>query len=124
MRQQVVSPREALRQWFERLGRLAPTLQLTVHDVWVKGGPWNTIVIIRWYAGQDLPGGSPYNNHGVHVIRMRWGKVFDIDANDRAARRRVRDARQSGGEYLGNSPSGSECSPSDSLAESFVAQFA
>jgi hypothetical protein len=28
--------REALRRWFERLGRLAPTLQLAVHDVWVK----------------------------------------------------------------------------------------
>ena len=27
--------REALGRWFERLGRLAPTLQLTVHDVWV-----------------------------------------------------------------------------------------
>ena len=25
--------REALGRWFERLGRLAPTLQLTVHDV-------------------------------------------------------------------------------------------
>ena len=25
---------------------------------------------------------SPYNNHGVHIIRMRWGKVFDIDANE------------------------------------------
>jgi hypothetical protein len=31
---------------------------------------------------QDLPDGSPYNNHGVHIIRMRWGKVFDIDANE------------------------------------------
>jgi ketosteroid isomerase-like protein len=38
--------REALGRWFERLGRLAPTLQLTVHDVWVKGGPWNTIVVM------------------------------------------------------------------------------
>jgi ketosteroid isomerase-like protein len=74
--------REALRRWFERLGRLAPTLQLTVHDVWVKGGPWNTTVIMRWSAVQDLPDGSPYNNHGVHIIRMRWGKVFDIDANE------------------------------------------
>ena len=51
-------------------------------DVWVKGGPWNTTVIIRWSAVQDLPDGSPYNNHGVHIIRMRWGKVFDIDANE------------------------------------------
>jgi ketosteroid isomerase-like protein len=50
--------REALRRWFERLGRLAPTLQLKVHDVWVKGGPWNTTVIIRWSAVQDLPDGS------------------------------------------------------------------
>jgi ketosteroid isomerase-like protein len=74
--------RDALRRWFERLGRLAPTLQLTVHDVWVKGGPWNTTVIMRWSAVQDLPDGSPYNNHGVHIIRMRWGKVFDIDANE------------------------------------------
>jgi ketosteroid isomerase-like protein len=61
--------REALGRWFERLGRLAPTLQLTVHDVWVKGGPWNTTVIMRWSAVQDLPDGSPYNNHGVHIIR-------------------------------------------------------
>ena len=28
------------------------------------------------------PGWSPYDNHGVHIIRMRWGKVFDIDANE------------------------------------------
>jgi ketosteroid isomerase-like protein len=74
--------REALRRWFERLGRLAPTLRLTVHDVWVKGGPWNTTVIMRWSAVQVLPDGLPYNNHGVHIIRMRWGKVFDIDANE------------------------------------------
>ena len=51
--------RDALGRWFERLGRLAPTLQLTVHNVWVKGGPWNTTVIMRWSAVQDLPDGSP-----------------------------------------------------------------
>src|ERR1035438_3833678 len=44
---------QALGRWFERLGRLAPTLQLIVHDVWVKGGPWNTTVIMRWSAAQD-----------------------------------------------------------------------
>ena len=31
--------RETLRRWFQRLGRLCPTLKLTVHDVWVKGWP-------------------------------------------------------------------------------------
>jgi len=74
--------REGLRRWFERLGQMLPTLRLTVHAVWVKGWPWNTTVIMRWSSVQDLPDGSSYNNHGVHIIRMRWGKVFDIDANE------------------------------------------
>ena len=36
--------RDALGRWFERLGRLCPTLKLTVRDVWVKGWPHNTTV--------------------------------------------------------------------------------
>ncbi len=74
--------REALRRWFERLGRLCPTLKITVHDVWVKGLPHNTTIIIRWTATQTLPDHSPYDNHGVHIVRMRWGKIVDIDANE------------------------------------------
>jgi ketosteroid isomerase-like protein len=74
--------REALSRWFQRLGRLAPTLKLNVQDVWVKGWPHHTTIIIRWTATQDLVDGSPYQNHGVHVVRMRWGKVVDIDANE------------------------------------------
>ena len=74
--------REALRRWFERLGRLGPTLKLTVQAIWVKGWPHRTTVIIRWTATQDLPNGAPYENHGVHVVAMRWGKVVDIDANE------------------------------------------
>ena len=42
--------REALRRWLGRLGRLGPDLKLTVHDVWVKGLPHNTIIIVRWSA--------------------------------------------------------------------------
>ncbi len=74
--------RETLGRWFERLGRLSPTLKLTVRDIWVKGTPWNTVIVVRWTAVQDMPDNAPYNNHGVHIIRMRWGKVFDIDANE------------------------------------------
>ena len=45
--------------------------------------PWDTTVIIRWTAtDQDNPDGSPYRNHGVHIIRMKWFKVVDIDANE------------------------------------------
>jgi ketosteroid isomerase-like protein len=74
--------RQSLGRWFERLGRVSPTLQLTAHDIWVKGPPWDTTVVIRWTGTQDLPDGSAYNNHGVHIVRMRWGKVFEIDANE------------------------------------------
>ena len=74
--------REALRRWFERLGRLSPTLKIKVLNIWVKGWPWNTVVVVRWTAVQDMPDRSAYDNHGVHIIQMRWGKVFDIDANE------------------------------------------
>lgn len=74
--------REALGRWLDRLGRLGPGLTLTVHDVWVKGLPHNTVVIVRWSATDKLPDGSTYHNHGVHIIRMRWGKIVEIDANE------------------------------------------
>ncbi|NNG37649.1 nuclear transport factor 2 family protein [Nakamurella aerolata] len=73
--------REALRLWFERLGRLCPDMRLTVHDVWVKGLPHRTTVLLRWTNHATRPDGSRYRNHGVHVISMHWGKVTAIDAN-------------------------------------------
>lgn len=57
-------------------------MQLTVRDLWVFGGPWNTTLIVRRTAVQKTPDVSPYENHGVDIIRMRWGNVVDIDANE------------------------------------------
>ncbi len=74
--------REALRRWFDRLGHLGRHLTLTVEDVWVKGLPHDTTVVVRWSATDVLPDGSPYRNRGVHIIRMRWGRVVDIDAHE------------------------------------------
>ena len=74
--------REALRRWFARLGRLCPDLSLSVSDVWVKGLPHDTTVIIRWTSQATRPDGSRYDNHGVHVVSMRWGKATAIDANE------------------------------------------
>jgi ketosteroid isomerase-like protein len=74
--------KDTLRAWFQRLGRLDPNLTLTVTDVWVTGGPWNTRIIIRWTATSAFPDGSPYANHGVHIVHMRWGKILEIDANE------------------------------------------
>ncbi|KAK9895762.1 hypothetical protein P389DRAFT_170489 [Cystobasidium minutum MCA 4210] len=74
--------KEHLRQWFQRLAICAPGLKLTVRNTWVKGGPWDTTIIIRWTATDTFPNGKPYNNHGVHIIKMAWFKVYDIDANE------------------------------------------
>ena len=74
--------REALRHWFGRLGRLGRHLTLSVEDVWVKGLPHDTTIIVRWSATDTLPDGSPYRNRGVHIVGMRWGKVVDIDAHE------------------------------------------
>ncbi len=74
--------REALGLWLGRLGRLGTKLHLVVNDVWVKGLPNNTTIIVRWTATDVLPDGSDYHNHGVHIIKMRWGKIVAIDANE------------------------------------------
>ncbi len=74
--------REAFGQWLRRLARLGTKLKLNVTDVWVKGLPHDTTVIVRWDASDELPDGSRYCNHGVHIIKMRWGKVMAIDANE------------------------------------------
>ena len=44
--------KEALRRWFERLGRVLPTLRLTVNNIWVRGWPWHTTVFVEWTAPQ------------------------------------------------------------------------
>lgn len=47
-----------------------------------QGWPWDTTIFIRWTAKATFPDGSPYSNHGVHVIKMSWGKAYEIDANE------------------------------------------
>lgn len=37
---------------------------------------------MRWTGAAIFPDGTPYANHGVHVIHMAWGKVDSIDANE------------------------------------------
>ena len=74
--------REAFGRWLGRLARLGPDMKLAVHDVWVKGLPHNTTIIVRWSNTDSLPDGSRYENHGVHIIKMRWGRIVEIDANE------------------------------------------
>ena len=71
--------KEAMRQWFMRVGTVFPDLQFNVTSVLVHGGPWNTTVVARWVATCELKNGEPYMNPGIHVIKLRWGKAYDFD---------------------------------------------
>ena len=73
---------EALRRWFERLGRVMPKLQFEIKQIWVKGMPWHTTVIIQWVATATLENGDAYVNPGVHIITMRWGKVYALEVSE------------------------------------------
>ena len=37
---------------------------------------------MRSGSGYGRADGSPYRNHGVHIVEMRWGKAVAIDANE------------------------------------------
>lgn len=72
--------RAAVLAWFERLGRLYPGHDFTVHRVVSSGWPWSTWVAVRWSARLKPQEGEPYTNHGAHWIHLRWAKVTSFHA--------------------------------------------
>ena len=70
----------AMREWFGRLFRLSPGLAFEIRNVAVSGWPWNTTVAVEWIDRATPADGSPYVNEGVHIIKMRWGKVVYLHA--------------------------------------------
>ena len=76
----------AMRAWFERLFRLNERLVFGLERITVSGPPWDTTTTVQWVdtaelaGGATMPDGAAYVNRGVHVIRMRWGRVTRIDA--------------------------------------------
>lgn len=79
--------KEALRRWFERLGRVLPNLQIKVNEVWVKGWPWHTTVFAQWDGTATLlDGDASYVNRGLHVFTLRSGRVHALEDSQAAAR--------------------------------------
>lgn len=72
--------RDAMRLWFERLFRLNHHLDFDLKHIAVSGWPWDTTAIAEWTDGAELADGSSYCNSGVHIVRMRWGKIVSLHA--------------------------------------------
>lgn len=70
--------RAAFEEWLRRLYRLIPEIEFEVHEVAVRGWPWDTAVAIEWTDRGKGADGTPYVNHGSHWIRLRWGKGVKI----------------------------------------------
>jgi hypothetical protein len=51
-----------------------------MHSIAASGWPWNTTVVVEWTDRATPADKTDYVNSGVHVIRMRWGKVIGIHA--------------------------------------------
>lgn len=71
---------EAMRQWFQRLYLLSPELNFTLKNIAVSGFLWDTTIAVEWVDAAKPADGSKYFNEGVHIIKMRWGKVVYLHA--------------------------------------------
>lgn len=76
----VRTTRESMRNWFERLFRLNRKLDFDLKHIAVAGPPWDTTATVEWTDGATLANGAAYLNRGVHVVRMKWGKVTSLHA--------------------------------------------
>ena len=68
-----------LRAWFERLFRVHRQLRFEIKHIAVSGRPWDTTVTVEWRDTAIMADGDDtYANDGVHVIRLRWGKIVSL----------------------------------------------
>ncbi len=72
--------RAAMRRWFERLFRLNRNLDFDLKHIAVSGGPWDTTAVVEWTDSARLADGTSYLNTGVHVVRMKWGRIVSLHA--------------------------------------------
>jgi len=70
----------AMRAWFGRLFRLFPSIRFELHQVHATGWPWDTVCVVQWSDRGVAADGEEYVNHGVHVVRVRWGRLTALHA--------------------------------------------
>lgn len=67
--------------WLDRLYRLFPELSFEPSSILVKGPPWDMVVGVLWTDRGRGADGERYENHGVHELRIRWGKLVALRAH-------------------------------------------
>lgn len=67
------------RKWYERLFRLFPDLRFTVKNIVVAGMPWNTRIAVQFRVDLTPPDGGAYFNDVAQFIRLKWGRITEIN---------------------------------------------
>jgi ketosteroid isomerase-like protein len=65
-------------RWFGRVFRLLPDLAFKVKRIAVSGWPWDTTATAEWRGTATSVIGEPYLNDGVHIVRLRMGKIVSM----------------------------------------------
>jgi ketosteroid isomerase-like protein len=65
------------REWYGRLRELFPDLRFRIRRMAVSGAPWATVAMVEWTDHFSV-NGREESNQGVHVFRLRWGKVAGL----------------------------------------------
>lgn len=63
--------------WFQRVFRLFPGAQFTVHETVVEGWPWRTTLAASLSVSATVAG-RPYDNQFTQFARLRWGHVTHL----------------------------------------------
>lgn len=69
---------EQIQSWYDRLAVIFPDLRFQITKLVVGGWPWDTYALIEWVDFVADREGRAYSNQGVHVIRLKWGKVSEL----------------------------------------------
>ena len=69
----------AVQRWFERVFRLLPDLKFKVKRIAVSGFLWNTTATAEWRSTATSATGELYVNDGVHIVRLRLGKIVSMN---------------------------------------------
>ncbi len=67
-----------IRAWYARLKVVFPDLHFDIDAIAVSGMPWNTVALVEWRDRFTLPDGTRRGNQGMHVLRLRWGRVVSL----------------------------------------------
>ena len=72
-----VHSKDGAEAWFARVGQIFPGLNLEARRIFVAGPPWDMVLTVEFQVHDTLPDGSTYQNRGVQIARLRFGRIVE-----------------------------------------------